>query len=121
MAARLIVAALLLATVGGGLWWVVASVPEGAEVARGDFRTVVVAPDGSVVADRVVQAEGTPFDALQELASVEGFRVDVEEQPWIGGGCTAHYVVGIAGHRESATGGWNYYVRAGDRGGGGGW
>jgi len=114
MTARLAVAALLLASVAGGLWWVVAQAPDGAgaEGARGEFRTVVVGPSGEVSHDRNVTAEATPLAAVQALAALEGFTVEVEQQPWIGSGCTAAYVVAIAGDRETARGGWNYYVRS---------
>lgn len=111
-AARLAVAVAVLATVAGGLWWVASSAPDGS-AAFGDFRVVVVGPDGLVLADGVVRAEGTPLAVLQELALLDNLTLEVEEQPWIGSGCTAQYVVAIAGERESVTGGWNYYVRSG--------
>lgn len=115
MNVRLAVAALLLVSVAAGLWWVVGQAPdggEGGEGARGEFRTIVVGPSGEVTHDRTVSSEGTPLAAVQALAALEGFTVEVEQQPWIGSGCTAAYVVAIDGQRETARGGWNYYVRS---------
>lgn len=114
MSVRLAVAALLLVSVAAGLWWVVAQAPGGdvGSGARGEFRTVVVGPSGVPSHDRNVTAEATPLAAVQALAALEGFEVEVEQQPWIGSGCTASYVVGIDGTRETARGGWNYYVRS---------
>ena len=83
----------------------------GEAVSTGSFVVFVVGPDGSLLSDGTVTARGTPFDALGALADEEGFSVEVEQQTWIGGGCTATYVTGIAGRRESNTGGWNYYTR----------
>ena len=114
MAARLLVAVVLLATVGSGLWWVVSSAPSSSEpdrMAEGDFR-VIVMHEGDVVDDGLVRSLPTPLAALQALGELDHFSVDVEQQTWIGSGCTAEYVVGIAGKRESSTGGWNYYVRS---------
>jgi hypothetical protein len=105
---------LLLAAVGGGLWWT-ASLDggrggEGALV-TGPFDAYVVGPDGASIGNGTVVARGTPSDVLDALGAARGFGVDVEQQTWMGGGCTATYVTGIAGHRETATGGWNYYTR----------
>src|SRR5688572_5736171 len=110
MSARLAFALLLLAALAGGLWWT-ASMPDGGDPATAPFDVFVVGPDGASVANGTVVARGTPLDALQALADERGFPVEVEQQAWIGGGCTAAYVVGIAGQRETATGGWNYYTR----------
>lgn len=114
MVLRLAVAALLLATVGAGLWWVASSAPAAPadEVGRGEFRLVVVWTDGTLAVDRLVDARATPFDVLLAGAAAGNFTVDVERQPWIGSGCTAEYVRGIAGQGETTTGGWNYYVRS---------
>lgn len=101
----------LLLALAGVLWWAAASTPGGGRAETGDHRVVVVDPQGNVLADQVVRAPATPLALLLGLASLDNFTVDVEDQPWIGDGCTASYVVEIAGHRESSTGGWNYYVR----------
>lgn len=114
MASRLAVAVVLLATVGAGLWWVASSAPASPAAdpdAEGDFR-VIVMNEGAVVDDGLVQSRSTPLAALQALGERDRFSVEVEQQAWIGSGCTAEYVVGIAGKRESSTGGWNYYVRS---------
>jgi hypothetical protein len=77
----------------------------------GQFPAFVVGPGGALLANGTVVARGTPFDVLQALAAVRGFDVGVEEQAWVGSGCTAQYVTSIAGHGETVTGGWNYYTR----------
>lgn len=110
--ARFVVAVVLLASVAGGLWWVVSMAPPEGPQGEGDFRVAVVGPEGTMVADDVVRSRSDPLSALRGLAALEGFTVEVEQQTWIGPGCTAEYVVGIAGQRESSTGGWNYYVRS---------
>jgi hypothetical protein len=117
LAVRLVVAGILLVLLAGGLWWTatLGDGDKGEAVATGTFAVFVVGPEGPLLANGTVTARGTPFDTLQALAGRDGFEVDVEQQTWIGRGCTATYVVGIAGHRESTTGGWNYYTRqAGD-------
>lgn len=107
---RLVVALAAVLVLAGAFWWTTALAPRGASEV-GDFVVFVVGPEGEVVAQGPVTSRATPLDALQALASDRGFLVEVEEQPWIGGGCTSAYVVAIAGHRETATGGWNYYTR----------
>jgi hypothetical protein len=107
---RLAVAACLLMLVAGGLVWVVQQAPSGSSEV-GSFRVVVMGPGGDALADGFVESRATPFHALQALARAANVTVEVEQQPWIGPGCTAEYVIGIAGIRETATGGWNYYVR----------
>ncbi|MEO7397058.1 MAG: hypothetical protein ABIW84_00685 [Ilumatobacteraceae bacterium] len=111
MSVRLVVAILLLAALAGGLWWTASLTPESKKVVTAEFPVFVVGPEGDVLANGTVLAQGTPFDVLQALATERGFAVEVEQQTWIGSGCTAQYIVGIAGHRESVTGGWNYYTR----------
>lgn len=51
--------------------------------------------------------EGTALSTLLDLAERQGFRVDFDDNP----GCTYDYVRGIDGLSETASGGWNYYVR----------
>lgn len=111
---RLVVAGVVLVLLAGGLWWT-ATLGEGSAgaVPTASFPVFVVGPEGGLLANGTVTARGTPFDALQALADRDGFDVETEQQTWIGRGCTATYVVGIAGERESTTGGWNYYTRHG--------
>ena len=115
MSVRLLVAVIVLGLLAVGLWWTASMAPEGAGDGEGvvsaEFPVFVVGPDGGMVSNGTVVARGTPLDTLRALASVKGFGVEVEQQPWIGTGCTAEYVMGIAGHGETASGGWNYYTR----------
>lgn len=107
---RVFVAVALFVLLGGGLWWTASQAPQGGDVVVGDFPVYVVA-DGEVVANGTVHAPGTPFEVLRALAGRLGLTLTVEQQTWIGGGCTATYVAGIGERRETASGGWNYYVR----------
>lgn len=114
MSVRLAVAVFLFAVLAAGLWWTGSSSDNGngnGLPSRGDFHVFVVGPDGLGVANGTVDSSATPLDSLLALGEARGFPVEVEQQTWIGSGCTAAYVVGIAGHRETMTGGWNYYVR----------
>jgi hypothetical protein len=120
MAVRLVVAVLLLVLLGGGLWWTASLAPDGDGISSEWTGTVYVVGlqtdgeggrGGSDVLSGDVRARGTPLDAVEALGAELGFGVDVEQQTWIGRGCTAAYVVGIAGQRETTTGGWNYYTR----------
>ena len=108
---RLVVAVAVLGALAGGLLWTASSGGDGDAVATGPFEVFVVVPEGALLSQGIVSARGTPFDTLQVLAETRGFEVEVEQQAWVGPGCTATYVVGIAGQRETATGGWNYYTR----------
>lgn len=110
MSRRLAVSAALLLLVGGAWAWA-AWAAEESPVEMQEVRIVVVGRDGNVSHEGVVVAEANPLAALQGLALARGFDVEVEDQSWIGSGCTRHYVLGIDGQRETATGGWNYYVR----------
>src|SRR5687767_5785427 len=100
MSVRLSFAVLPLAALAGGLWWT-ASLSDGDDAAPGAFQAFVVGPGGAPLANGTVLAPGTPLGVLQALADERGFAVEVEQQPWVGGGCTAAYVAGIAGHRET--------------------
>ncbi|MFA5943304.1 MAG: hypothetical protein WC876_02435 [Candidatus Thermoplasmatota archaeon] len=111
MSVRLVVAVVVLGGLAGGLWWTASLVPEGPTSSPDVFAAYVVGPGGGLVANGTVVAIGTPFEVLRALAESEGFDVEVEQQTWIGEGCTSAYVVGVAGHHESAHGGWNYYTR----------
>ena len=111
MSMRLVVAVALLGLLAGGLWWSSTSGKEDGAIGAGTFTAYVVGPEGTVLASGAATARATPFHVLEALAKEQGFTVEVEQQPWVGGGCTATYVVGIAGQRESTTGGWNYYTR----------
>ncbi|HUR25138.1 MAG TPA: hypothetical protein VM327_03875 [Candidatus Thermoplasmatota archaeon] len=104
---------LLLAALAGGLWWTASiGAGDGDAPPSGPFQVFVVGPEGTLVANGTVLARGTPFDALRSLSDERGFEVEAEQQTWIGAGCTATYVAGIAGQRETSNGGWNYYTRA---------
>ena len=96
--------------VAGGIAWIATLAPEHA-AGSGAFAVHVVGPDGPLANGTVALDGANALTALQALAAAQGFTVDVEEQAWIGDGCTRHYVRGIAGHDETATGGWNFYVR----------
>jgi hypothetical protein len=111
MSVRLVVAVLVLATLAAGLWWTASLAPSSDGAGEGAFTVFVVGPEGAGLANGTVMSRATPFDALLALGDQQAFAVEVEQQPWIGAGCTAEYVVGIAGHRETVTGGWNYYTR----------
>jgi hypothetical protein len=107
---RLLAATAMLAVLAAGWLWVASLAPHaGAAVAN--VSVAVVGPDGTVGPNGTVAEAASPLDAVQELGRQKGFPVVVEEQPWVGSGCTAHYVVAIAGWRETSTGGWNYYTR----------
>ncbi len=111
MTPRLPAALALLALLLAGLWWVAGRAPDG-DAPEWLGAVHVVGPDGAAFANGTVRSEGTPLAAVQALGALRGFTVDVEQQPWIGGGCTAAYVRGIGGVAETASGGWNYYVRS---------
>lgn len=111
MTPRLPVAVALLLLLLGGLWWV-ASLAPGGEAGAWEGPVYVVGPDGAVAANGTVHSQATPLAAVQALGQARGFGVEVEQQAWIGPGCTAAYVRGIGGVSETATGGWNYYVRS---------
>lgn len=110
MAARLVVAILLLASLGGGLWWVASLAPRGGS-GMGEFAVFVVAPDGGTMVNGSVHSKADPLSALQVLGAERNVTVDIEQRTNIGQGCTAAYVVAIGGVRETTTGGWNYYTR----------
>jgi hypothetical protein len=111
MTPRLPVAIALLLLLLGGLWWVASLAPKG-EAAAWEGPIYVVGPDGAVAANGTVRSQATPLAAVQALGRERGFGVEVEQQTWIGPGCTAAYVRGIGGAFETASGGWNYYVRS---------
>jgi hypothetical protein len=105
---RLPAALALLALLLAGLWWVASLAPDGSR-AEWEGPVYVVGPGGASLGNGTVRSEATPLAALRAL----GLAVDVEQQPWVGPGCTAAYVRGIGGVGETAGGGWNYYVRSG--------
>jgi hypothetical protein len=108
--ARLVVAAVLLCSLAGGLWWVASLAPRPGD-GEGTHAVFIVAPDASVLANATVTSRPTPLAVLQALSVQRGVAIEVEQKPAVGSGCTAAYVVSIAGIRETTTGGWNYYVR----------
>lgn len=75
----------------------------------GDFEVHVVGPAGPLHAGTVHVADATELAVVLALAERDGFEVQWDDRP----GCTYDYVRGIAGHQESATGGWNFYLRSG--------
>jgi hypothetical protein len=112
MTRRLVFAIALLVAMGGLLWWTAqgpATVT--APPTTGDFTVFIVGAEGAGMANGTVHSVATPFHALRALAGQRNLTVLVEQQAWIGSGCTATYVTGIGGLRESGSGGWNYYIR----------
>lgn len=110
MTPRLPVALVLLVLLLAGLWWVVDQAPDGDAGALWEGPVFVVGPDGTVAANGTVLSDANPLSAVRAL----GLSVEVEQQSWIGPGCTAAYVRGIGGWEETSSGGWNYYVRSAD-------
>src|ERR1044072_6941816 len=111
MTPRLPAAPVLLALLVGGLGWVASLAPE-RDAAPWEGPVYVVGPGGAAIANGTVRSQANPLSAVQTLGRERGFSVEVEQQPWIGAGCTAAYVRGSAGISETASGGWNYYVRS---------
>lgn len=79
----------------------------------GDFQVYVVGPsvllhDGTVHVD-----DADALRVLQALAARDNFTVEVDDLA----GCQHDYVRAVDGYGETATGGWNYYLR----GDGGAW
>ena len=105
MNARALAAIAVLALLAGGAWWVSSLVP--ADRPAGDFDVYVVGPSALLANGTVVVAEADALRVLLALADARGFDVQVDDLE----GCAYDYVRGIAGHDESATGGWNYYFR----------
>lgn len=83
------------------LWPGSASAPSGA------FTVHVVGPTTLLHSGTVEVEHATELGVLLALAQRDGFAVRWDDLP----GCTYDYVRGIAGHDESAQGGWNYYLR----------
>jgi hypothetical protein len=110
MTPRLPAALALLLLLAGGLWWVAARAPHG-DAGTWEGPVYVIGP-GGLLANGTVASQATPLAAVEALGNARGFRVEVEQQPWIGRGCTAAYVRGIGGVAETSNGGWNYYVRS---------
>lgn len=78
-----------------------------AQAPDGEFAVHVVGPEGLLHEGTVRVADATELRVLQALADERGFAVHVDDLP----GCGMDYVRGIAGHAETTTGGWNYYLR----------
>lgn len=110
MTPRLPVAIVLLVLLLAGLWWVASLAPKG-DASEWRGQVYVVGPGGPF-ANGTVVSRATPLSAVEALGALRGFGVEVEQQTWIGKGCTAAYVRGIGGVSETASGGWNYYVRS---------
>ena len=73
----------------------------------GDFAVFVVGPTALLHNGTVAVDQADALRALLALAQRDGFEVVVDDLA----GCTYDYVRAIAGHGETATGGWNYYLR----------
>ena len=106
MNARALAAVAVLLVLALGAWWVVSLAPT--ERPTGDFEVYVVGPTTLLANGTVHVADADALRALTALAEARGFEVRVDDLD----GCAYDYVRGIAGHDESATGGWNYYFRS---------
>jgi hypothetical protein len=102
------IAILLFALTAALLWWGLSVRPDApSEAPAGPFRVFVVGPT-SLLHDRTVDVEdATELRVLLALAEAEGFEVVVDDLP----GCAMDYVRAIDGLGETATGGWNFYLR----------
>lgn len=99
--------ALLLVLAFAGVAWAASRTPVAAP--DGSFDAFVVGPAGLIESGTVEVERATELRVLQALAEQRGFEVEVDDLP----GCAMDYVRGVAGHRETSTGGWNFYVRGG--------
>ena len=102
------VAVLLAALAAAGLWWALRDAGDGPGRPDGDFQVYVVGPTALLHGGTVHVEDADALLALQALAARDGFTVQVDDLP----GCQYDYVRAVAGHGETATGGWNYYLRA---------
>jgi hypothetical protein len=105
MAVRAAVAVLVLVALAAALWWNLAA--PGPERPSGAFDVFVVGPTSLLHNGTVTVRDADALSVLQALAERDGFEVRVDDLA----GCSYDYVRGVAGHSESDTGGWNYYVR----------
>lgn len=103
-------AILLFALCGVVVWWAVAEADRPTPRPDGDFQVYVVGPMDVLAQGRVHVEDADALLALQALAARDNFTVRVDDLA----GCAYDYVRGVAGHDETATGGWNYYLRRGD-------
>lgn len=106
MVLRATVAALVLAAVAAAVWWSLAHAPADPRPS-GPFEVFVVGPTSLLYNGTVQAADADALSVLQALAARDGFTVDVDDLA----GCSFDYVRGVAGYAETATGGWNYYLR----------
>lgn len=100
-------AILLFALTAAVLWWAVANAPDDDARASGAFAVYVVGPTQLLHEGTVEVADADALLALQALAARDAFEVVVDDLA----GCQYDYVRSVAGHGETATGGWNYYLR----------
>ena len=105
MNVRALVAIAVLVALAGGAWWVASLAPDPRPA--GLFDVYVVGPTTILANGTVDVADADALRVLLALADARGFSVEVDDLD----GCAYDYVRGIAGHAESATGGWNYYFR----------
>lgn len=107
MNARALAAAAILAVLALAAWWIVSGAPT--DRPAGSFDVFVVGPTALLANGTVEVVDADALGVLLALADERGFDVQVDDLE----GCAYDYVRGIAGHQESATGGWNYYFRRG--------
>lgn len=98
----------LLLALSIGLAWLASDAPSPPASGPVPHAVYVVGPTTLLHSGNVSLEDATALAALQTLASAQGFTLDVDD--W--DGCTFDYVRAIAGHAETASGGWNYYVRS---------
>ncbi|MEK6976436.1 MAG: hypothetical protein AABY18_08865 [Candidatus Thermoplasmatota archaeon] len=105
---RAAIAVVVLVLLAGGLWWIASLAPD-PERPDGRFDVYVVGPTTVLANGTVTLSDADALRVLLALSEQRGFDVNVDDFD----GCAYDYVRGIAGHTESATGGWNYYFRRG--------
>jgi hypothetical protein len=106
MSARVTVAVLVLAALAGAGWWTFAHAPDERR-ASGLFDVYVVGPSTLLHNGTVSVPDADALAVLQALGHRDGFEVQVDDLA----GCSYDYVRAVAGYGETATGGWNYYLR----------
>lgn len=81
--------------------------------ARGPHAVEIVGPDGPFWSGTAFAS--SPLEALVGGGDQAAFSIETETSAGFGSGCAGTYVTAIGPYRETASGGWNYYVRgAGD-------
>lgn len=104
---RTTTAAAILAVLGGVVLW--QSWPgDGPGRPSGTFHVYVVGPTSLLSEGNVTLDAADPLRILLAHAAEADFTVGYDDLP----GCAQDYVHAVHGHRETATGGWNFYLRA---------